>query len=86
MPTISLSAGQISHSRVPPSGGGGSGIVRAFNNLRVKTKVTLGFFAVLALLIVLAVMAVLSFSTATGSFTDYGRVSANTVRVSGIER
>jgi methyl-accepting chemotaxis protein len=54
--------------------------------LRVKTKVTSGFFMVLALLIILAVMAVLSLSTATRSFIEYGRVSANTVRVSGIER
>jgi methyl-accepting chemotaxis protein len=85
MTTISASVGRTSHS-TGPSGGGGSGIARAFSNLRVKSKVNSGFFAVLALLIVLAVMAVLSLSTVSGSFAEYERVSANTVRVSGIER
>ncbi len=81
MTTISASIGQTSHSA-----GAGSGIARAFNNLRVKTKVNSGFLAVLALLVVLAVMAVLSLSTVSASFAEYQRVSTNAVRVSGIER
>jgi methyl-accepting chemotaxis protein len=83
MTTIASTAKQVPS---PPSGNDSSGIVRVFNNLRVKSKVSVGFFAVLALLVILAAMAVLSLAAVTRSLTEYERVSANTVRVSGIER
>jgi methyl-accepting chemotaxis protein len=62
------------------------GIFAAANNLKIKTKVLLGFAVVLALVGVVGGVSVTGFESTQESFDSYTRTSDNTVRIAVVDR
>ncbi len=63
-----------------------SAVVTAVTQLKIRTKVLLGFIAVLALLAVVGAIAITGFNATLSSFENYARTSNNSVRIAVLDR